>query len=109
MTLDLIPFIFIFSSYSSSSLSGFISQNTITCAHIILRFWPVCHQFLLLNVHTWINVCSSCSFCDSWGSYIVCFLNENMVKPVQNDAVIVKSFAENIDQIGKCVKTGEMC
>ncbi len=28
-------------------LSGFISQNTITCArvHIILRFWPVCHQF----------------------------------------------------------------
>ncbi len=40
---------------------------------------------LLLNVHTWINVCSSCSFCDSWGSYIVCFLNENMVKPVQND------------------------
>ncbi len=44
---------------------------------------------LLLNVHTWMNVCCSCSFCDSWGSYIVCFLNENMVKPVQNDAVIV--------------------
>ncbi len=39
----------------------------------------------------------------------MCFLNENMVKPVQNDAVIVKSFVENIDQIGACVKTGEMC
>ncbi len=46
---------------------------------------------LLLNVHTWINVRHLCSFCVSWGSYIVClcFLNYNMVKPVQNDVVLV--------------------
>ncbi len=43
---------------------------------------------LLLNVHTWMTVCSLCSFCDSLGSYIVC-LYENMVKPVQNVAIFV--------------------
>ncbi len=32
---------------------------------------------------------------------IVCFLNENMVKSVQNDAVIVYSFAESTEQTGE--------
>ncbi len=57
--------------------------------HIILRFWPLCLQFYYrMFTHGWL--CAMCSFCDSWGSYIVClcFLNENMVKSVQNGVFV---------------------
>ncbi len=42
------------------------------------------------NIHTWINVCYLSSFCDA---IIVinymCFVNENMVKPVQNEGIFM--------------------
>ncbi len=44
---------------------------------------------VLLNVQTWINTCYFSSFFDTCVNYIVCFLNENMVKPVQNYGVFV--------------------
>ncbi len=63
MTLDLIPFIFLFSSYSSLSptIRIHFPKHTITCApvHIILRFWPVCHQFYYWTfTHGWL--CALC-------------------------------------------------
>ncbi len=71
------------------SLPGFIFQNTITCA--LPEILTCVSSVLLRNVHTWINVCCLSTHFYAWVNYIVClcFLNENMVKPVQNDAVFV--------------------
>ncbi len=92
MTFDLIPFIFIFSSYPSLSPTIRIQfpKHLCSCSYHPEILTAV-SSVLLQNVHTGINVCCLCSFCDFWGSYIVClcFLNDNMVKPVQNDAVFV--------------------
>ncbi len=75
--LDLIPFIFLSSSYSSLSptIRIHFPKHITTCApvHIILRSWPACvSSAVLLNVHSWMTVCYLCSFSDSWGSYILC-------------------------------------
>ncbi len=62
---------------------------------------------LLPNVHTWINVCYLSSFCDSWGSYIVClcFLNESIVKYVKNDAVFVyRVFQKTLNKLERVCK-----
>ncbi len=71
------------------SLPGFIFQNTITCA--LPEILTCVSSVFLRNVHTWINVCCLSTHFYAWVNYIVClcFLNENMVKPVQNDAVFV--------------------
>ncbi len=55
------------------------------------------------NVHTWINVCYYlCSFCEHKVILCLCVLNENMVKPVQNEAALLYSFAGNTEQIETC-------
>ncbi len=70
---------------------------------------------LLLNVHAWINVRCLSSFFDAWVNYIVClcFLNENMVKPVQNDGVFCRALQKTLSKLErvckqvKCVKSFE--
>ncbi len=43
-------------------------------------------------------MCSLCSFCDSLGSYIVC-LYENMVKPVQNVAILCRVLQKTLSKL----------
>ncbi len=47
--------------------------------------------FSAISVYTWINVCYLSSYWDAWRNYtvILCVLNENVVKPVQNEGIFV--------------------
>ncbi len=70
---------------------------------------------LLLNVHTWINVCCLSSFFDAWVNYIMClcFLNKNMVKPVQMLPFLCRVLQKTLSKLErvckqvKCVKSLE--
>ncbi len=94
--LDLIPFICLSSSYSSLSLTIRIHfpKHITTCApvHIILRSWPVCLQLCYwMFTHGWLcAICAQLVILEVVIFVCLCFLNENMVKSVQNDAVLCR-------------------
>ncbi len=89
MTFDIIPLLFLIISHYQESFSR---THTHLCSCLYHPEILTCvSSVLLLNVHTWINVCCLSSFFDARVNYIVClcFRNENMVKPVENDGVFV--------------------
>ncbi len=96
MTFELVSFNLIFLSSSSLSLTTRIHSLKHIINHMCAcsyhpEILTCVSSVLLLNVHTGINVCCLSLFCDAWVIYIVClcFLNENMVKPVQDNAIFV--------------------
>ncbi len=80
--------LFLFVSHNQDSFSK--THNHLCSCSYHPDILTCVSSVVLLNVHTWINVCCFSSFFDAWVNYIVCF-------------------AENTEQIWTCVQTGEMC